>query len=170
MKAVKAVATLIVCGIGASAAVAQPAKTLREQLVGTWNFVIAEITTADGKKTLPFGDKPKGMLVFTADGHFSQVHVAGDLPRIASNNRLSGTAEDNRAIVHGSLALFGTYSVDEPKKMLTFQIEGSTFPNQQGTAQTRTIDLLTADEFRNTNPAAARDGPAVASNLYRRAK
>ena len=170
MKSLRALATFFVLGIGATATVAQPAKTLQEQLVGTWNFIIAEITTADGGKTLPFGDKPKGMLVFTADGHFSQVHVAGDLPRIASNNRLAGTAEDNRAIVHGSLALFGTYTVDEAKKTLTFRIEGSTFPNQQGTAQTRTIDLLTADEFRNTNPTAARDLPAVATNLYRRAK
>ena len=28
----------------------------------------------------------------------------------------------------------------------------------------------TADEFRNTNPAASRDVPAVATNLYKRAK
>ena len=66
----------------------------RDQLVGTWSFVIAEITAADGKKSLPFGDKPKVMIIFTADGHFSQVHVAGGLPKIASNNRLAGTAED----------------------------------------------------------------------------
>src|SRR5215470_12230950 len=170
MRAMRVVSTLIVCAIGANAATAQPAKTLREQLVGTWTFVIAEITGADGRKTLPFGDKPKGMLIFTADGHFSQVHVAGDLPKIASSNRLGGTAEDNKAIVHGSLALFGTYTVDEDKKLLTFQIEASTFPNLQGVAQTRTIDLLTADEFRNTNPAASRDGPAVAMNIYRGAK
>ena len=117
-----------------------------------------------------FGERPKGMLVFTADGHFSQVHVSGDLPRIASNNRLAGTPEQNAAIVHGSLALFGTYTVDETKKTLTFNIVASTFPNQQGTSQTRTIDKLTADEFVNTNPAASRDGPAVASNRYRRAK
>jgi hypothetical protein len=36
--------------------------------------------------------------------------------------------------------------------------------------QTRTIDLLTADEFRNSNPGASRDGPVVAANVYRRAK
>ena len=152
------------------AASAQTAKTLREQLVGSWSFVIAEITTADGRKTFPFGEKPKGLLIFTADGHFSQVHVSGDLPKIASSNRLAGTDADNKAIVHGSLALFGTYTVDEEKKTLTFRIEASTFPNQAGTSQTRTIDLLTADEFRNTNPGASRDMPAVAANIYRRAK
>ena len=103
-------------------------------------------------------------------GHFAQVHVAGDLPKIASNNRLAGTDADNKAIVHGSLALSGSYTVDEDKKTFTFNIEASTYPNLQGVKQTRTIDLLTDDEFRNTNPAAARDGPAVAANIYRRAK
>jgi hypothetical protein len=162
-------AATLVLGLGVSTAVAQPAKTLRDQLVGTWTFVIAEITTADGKKSLPFGDKPKGMLIFTADGQFSQVHVAGDLPRIAGNNRLGGTPEDNRAIVHGSLAMFGSYTVDENKRTVTFKIEGSTYPNLAGVAQTRNIDVLTADEFRNTNPTASRDVPAVATNFYKRA-
>src|ERR1700752_578671 len=116
MKAVRILAVAFALGLVASAAVAQPAKTLRDQLVGTWSFVIAEITTADGKKTLPFGDKPKGMIIFTADGHFSQVHVAGDLPKIGGASRLAGTAEDKKAIVQGSLAMFGTYTVDEAKK------------------------------------------------------
>jgi len=163
-------AVLLAAVLGIGAAAAQPAKSLREQLVGTWNFVIAEITAADGKKTLPFGDKPKCQIIFTEYGHFSQVHVSSGLPRIASNNRLAGTDADNRAIVHGTLALFGTYSVDEAKKTLTFNIVASTYPNQEGTSQTRTIDRLTADEFRNTNPGAARDGPALAANVYTRAK
>jgi hypothetical protein len=60
--------------------------------------------------------------------------------------------------------------VDESKKTLTFNITASTFPNQEGTSQTRTIDRLSETEFRNTNPAAARDGPAVAANHYTRAK
>src|ERR1700716_3965292 len=101
MKAMRILVTTLALVLGASAAVAQTGKTLREQLVGTWNFVVAEITTADGKKNFPFGERPKGMLIFTADGHFSQVHVSGDLPRIASNNRLSGTDADNRAIGPG---------------------------------------------------------------------
>jgi len=152
------------------AASAQAAKPMREQIVGTWNLVIAEITAADGKKTLPFGPTPKGQLIFTPDGHFSQVHVSSGLPRIASNNRLNGTDADNKAIVQGTLSLFGTYTVDEEKKTLTFNIVASTFPNQEGAAQTRTIDKLTAEEFVNTNRGAARDGPAAAANYYTRAK
>jgi lipocalin-like protein len=163
-------AVLLAALFGVSAASAQPTKSMREQLVGTWDFVIAEITAANGTKTLPFGDKPKGQIIFTADGHFSQVHVSGGLPRIASNNRLAGTDADNRAIVQGTLAFFGTYTVDEAKKTLTFNITASTYPNAEGTSQTRTIDKLTETEFRNTNPAASRDGPAMAANVYTRAK
>src|SRR6185503_7618377 len=105
MQMIRIAAVLLAAVLGIGAAAAQPAKSMREQLVGTWNFVIAEITAADGKKTLPFGDKPKGQIIFTADGHFSQVHVTSGLPRIASNNRLSGTDADNKAIVQGTLAL-----------------------------------------------------------------
>jgi hypothetical protein len=161
---------LLAAALWTNAALAQPAETMREQLVGTWNLVIAEITAADGKKTLPFGDKPKGQIIFTADGHFSQVHISSGLPKIASNNRLAGTDADNKAIVQGTLSLFGTYSVDEDKKTLTFNIVASTFPNQEGASQTRTIDKLTANEFVNTNRGAARDGPAAAANFYVRAK
>lgn len=170
MRTMRISAILLAAAFGMSVAAAQPAKSMREHIVGTWDFVIAEITAANGSKTLPFGDKPKGQLIFTADGHFSQVHVSSGLPRIASNNRLAGTDADNRAIVQGTLALFGTYTVDEAKKTLTFNITASTYPNQEGTSQTRTIDKLTETEFRNTNPGAARDGPALAANVYTRAK
>ena len=95
MRAMRITAVLLAIAFGIGAAAAQPAKSMREQIVGTWDFVIAEITAANGSKTLPFGDKPKGQLIFTADGHFSQVHVSSGLPRIASNNRLAGTDADN---------------------------------------------------------------------------
>ena len=170
MRSLRIVIAALAFGLCASNAYAQPAKSLKDQLVGSWDFVIAEITSADGKKTLPFGDHPKGQIIFTADGHFSQVHVSGGLPKIAGNNRLNGTDADNRAIVQGTLAFFGTYSVDEAKKTVTFNIASSTYPNAEGTSQVRTIDKLTGDEFVNTNPGAARDGPARAANFYRRAK
>ena len=45
MKAIRMVATVLAVGLGASAATAQSGQTLREQLVGTWDFIIAEIVT-----------------------------------------------------------------------------------------------------------------------------
>ena len=165
MKIAAAVLALTLTG----AAGAQQGKSLKDQIVGTWEFVVAEVTAPDGKKSFPFGETPKGILVFTPDGHFTQIHVASDVPKIASNNRLTGTAEEYQAIMRRSLSLFGTYTVDEAKKTVTFKIVSSTFPNWQGEAQTRTIDKLTAEEFVNTNPNVA-GGRGSASNLYKRAK
>src|SRR5215813_15141670 len=83
-------------------------QSLRDQLVGTWTFVVAEITAPDGAKSFPFGETPKGILIFTPDGHFAQIHIASDVPKIASNNRLNGTAEEYAAIMRRSLSMFGT--------------------------------------------------------------
>ena len=145
------------------------AQGLKQQIVGTWDFVVAEITGADGKKSFPFGETPKGVLIFTPEGRFAQIHVASDVPKIASGNRLTGTAEEDAAINRRSLSVFGSYTVDEEKKTVTFRITSSTFPNWEGEAQTRTIDKLTADEFVNTNPNVA-GGRGSASNYYKRVK
>jgi hypothetical protein len=144
-------------------------KTLREMIVGSWIFGVAEVVAPDGKKSFPFGETPKGLLIFTPDGYFSQVHVASDVPKIASNNRLTGTAEENAAIMKRSISVFGKYTVNEDKKTVTFHIVSSSFPNWEGEAQERTIDKLTADEFVNTNPNVA-GGRGKASNYYKRAK
>ncbi len=165
MKRLSLVAAFALGLIGGEAS----AQSLKQQIVGTWDFVVAEITGADGKKSFPFGETPKGVLIFTPEGRFSQIHIASDVPKIASGNRLTGTAEEYAAINRRSLSVFGSYTVDEEKKTVTFRITSSTFPNWEGEAQTRTIDKLTADEFVNTNPNVA-GGRGSASNYYQRVK
>ena len=55
-------------------------------------------------------------------------------------------------MVAGSIAYFGTYSINETDKVLTANVEGSTYPNLIGTDQKRIITSLTSDELRFTNP------------------
>jgi hypothetical protein len=47
-------------------------------------------------------------------------------------------------------------AVNETEKVLTFHLDASTFPNQVGTDQKRTVTSLTADELimKYSNPAA----------------
>ena len=165
----KIAAALLALALSAGAAAAQSAKSLKEQIVGTWNFVVAEVAAPDGKKSFPFGETPKGILIFTADGRFAQIHVASDVPRIASNNRMTGTPEEYAGIMKRSLSVFGTYAVDEAGKTVTYTIVSSSFPNWEGEAQTRTIDKLTDEEFVNTNPNVG-GGRGSASNFYRRVR
>src|SRR6201747_2244713 len=151
----RAIAAVLTLALSAGAAAAQPAASLKDQIVGSWNFVVAEVTAPDGKKSFPFGETPKGILIFTADGRFAQIHVAGDVPRIASNNRMTGTPEEYAEIMRRSLSVFGTYSVDEANKTVSYNIVSSSFPNWEGEMQTRAIDKLTSDEFVNTNTTVA---------------
>ena len=48
-------------------------------------------------------------------GDFMLILQWATLPRFASANRMSGTAEENKAVVRGSIAYFGTYAIDEAK-------------------------------------------------------
>jgi hypothetical protein len=145
------------------------AQDLQNQLIGTWDFVFAQVKAPDGKISFPFGETPKGILIFSPDGRFAQIHVASDVPKIKSNNRLTGTPEEYAEIMRRSISVFGTYTVDDAKKTVTYHIVSASFPNWQGESQTRTIDKLTADEFINTNPNVA-GGRGSASNFYKRAK
>ena len=133
-------------------AVAQQ-KSLKEQLVGTWIYVSSTSTRADGSKT----DRPnlKGIVIYTSDVHFAFVSVRADLPKLANPDRTRATAEEARAVVAGSNAYYGTYSVNEVDKVITPKIEGSTFANLIGTDQKRIITSLTADELKFTNPRTA---------------
>jgi hypothetical protein len=105
-------------------AVAQTAK----ELVGTWTLVSITLEQ-DGKKTDFYGPNPQGQLMYDANGRVSVIITRSDLPKFASSNREAGTPEENKAIVHGSLAYFGTYSVSETDKTITTHIESGTFPN-----------------------------------------
>jgi hypothetical protein len=166
MKLVTIAAALLALA-GGNAAAQQ--KSLKERLVGTWHFVVAEVTAPDGAKSFPFGPTPRGIVIFTPEGDFAQIHIASEVPKIASGNRLAATPEEYAGIMRGSIALFGTYTVDEDKKTFTYKITTSTFPNWEGASQTRLIETLTDDEFRNTNPSVGANRGS-ATNLYKRVR
>lgn len=160
---------IAIAALSFALATAAAAQDLQNQLIGTWDFVVAQVKGPDGKISFPFGESPKGILIFSPDGRFAQIHVASDVPKIASNNRLTGTPQEYAEIMRRSISVFGTYTIDETKKTVTYHVVSSSFPNWQGESQTRTIDKLTADEFINTNPNVA-GGRGSASNFYKRAK
>ena len=57
---------LAVCGQPATAAdLTAPA------LVGTWTLVAADVIHHDGGRGHDYGDKPKGLLIFDTQGHYS---------------------------------------------------------------------------------------------------
>jgi hypothetical protein len=101
------------------------------------------------------------MLIFDPDGHYGLILSRKSVPNIASNSRMTGTVEENKAIVQGTIAHFGTYLVDGAEKSITFRIETSTYPNFNGTEQKRAFTLR-GDELQYTVPSFSGGGSAVA--------
>ena len=126
-------------------------KSLKEQLIGTWNYVSSTAKLPDGSPL--WGSDPKSLLILTDNGHFSWHVFRSDRPKFTSNDRRNATADENKATMQGSLAYFGTYSINEADKTISFNTEGSTFPNSEGEVLKRIITNLTADELIYTNPA-----------------
>jgi len=115
----------------------------------------------------PFGPNPIGAMMLDGNGRFSIAVIRPGLPKFASNNRQAGTADENKAAVQGSLAYFGTYSVSEADRMISMNIEGSTFPNWNGTDQKR-LFTLSGDQLTLTNPTGSVGGNARI--VWKRAK
>jgi hypothetical protein len=62
-------------------------KSLKDQLVGTWTLVSSDQVRPDGSKLKQFGDNPKGINVFEANGRFFVMVASADNSQIASNGR-----------------------------------------------------------------------------------
>lgn len=88
-----------------------------------------------------FGPNPLGILLFDGAGRVAYQEMRSDLPKFASNNRLEGTAEENKAVVQGCFCAFGTYSVDAAAKTMSIHFEGCSFPNWIGTDSKRMFTL-----------------------------
>lgn len=88
-------------------------QTDRERLIGAWHLEHIESPGSDGKPSdIP---QPKGMLIYTRDGHMS---VQLMYPQSASSLL-------NEYVRNGYEASFGSYTIDEKTRTLTHHVEGS---------------------------------------------
>ncbi|MGA2648921.1 MAG: lipocalin-like domain-containing protein [Terracidiphilus sp.] len=85
----------------------------REKLVGAWHLVRIDSPGTDGKSADMA--QPKGMLIYTRDGHMS---VQLMYPKPAN-------AQSNEYVQDGYEASFGSYDVDEATHLLTHHVQGS---------------------------------------------
>jgi hypothetical protein len=134
------------------------AQSTQDQLVGTWMLVSVYIEAPDGSRLDPFGANPTGIVTMDGNGHISLQIIDSGLPKFASNDRLEGTPEENKAVMKGILCYFGTYSVSDADHSLNIHIESSSFPNWKGTDQKRFL-ALTEDEMKWTSPTTTTGGP-----------
>jgi len=123
-----------------------PAFGQTKDIVGSYT-VVAVTNVKDGKTIEHYGPNPKGVMVLDANGRYVVVLMRPGLPKFASNDRNTGTAEEYKAVALGSFTHFGTYTVADGH--IIFRLEHSTFPNWDGQEQRRAL-TINGDELRYT--------------------
>ena len=106
----------------------------KNNVVGCWNLVSGYLDN-HGKRIDVLGPNPKGMVIFTEDLHFMVIVHNPDIPKFASGDRASGTAEEYKTAVTNSLGVYGTYTIDEQGDFLEQHVIGSTFQNMNGSSR-----------------------------------
>ena len=129
---------------------AHPPDSMAGRLVGTWSFASSVNTRKDGSTFDRWGANPQGIFMFDRGGNYAQIIVG-------SESRVFGAK---------TFCAFGTYSVEDSKKLLVTRIASSSAAKLSGTIQNRDVLILTADEFKYSNPVTMTG--ATAEVLWKR--
>jgi hypothetical protein len=100
-------------------AAAAPA-ALQDEIIGTRRLTSRTVRQADGSESFDpkYGRHPVGYISYDRTGHMSVQFMRPNRPKDVT--------------LEGYEAYFGTYTVDEQKKMVTHHIEGHMLPERVG--------------------------------------
>jgi hypothetical protein len=130
---------LIILLVSASA-VAQSAPTV-SQLVGTWQIVSIEDSSADGRvgPSAQFGSHPKGFLMYEPDGHMCATLVNGNRPVWKDPGK---PTDAEKIAYYDSLIVYcGTYKLDSATSTVTHYPSVAWSPAFVGSTQARPFKL-----------------------------
>ncbi|WP_426013120.1 lipocalin-like domain-containing protein [Caulobacter sp. DWR2-3-1b2] len=141
-------------GLTLAALSVSAAHAAEPSLGGTWILVAADDLHPGGARTHGYGEAPKGRLIVDDQGRYSLQIFKAERPRFALADKRKGTAAEFESAVLGSSTHYGTVTIDAPAHVLTFRIEGASYPNWEGTEQKRRYELK-GEELSYQVPAAA---------------
>ena len=110
-------------------------------LQGTWTLTAADRILPGGERAQDYGKSPKGRLIVDSQGRYSLQIFKAERPSFASGDKAHGTAGEYESAALGSSTHYGTVVADPEKHILTFKLEGASFPNWEGTTQKREYTL-----------------------------
>ncbi len=130
---------------------------MKRHVTGTWRLETWRRVNDDGTVVYPFGERPRGILIYAHDGRMAVQMLAADRPSIDTTDPLGGSAEARAAAYSTCLAYFGSYEVDGEN--VIHRVEASLFPNWSETVQARPFVLtdrelvlqMKAEDGRVTN-------------------
>jgi Lipocalin-like domain len=105
------------------------AQSLQQKIVGTWTLESGSENYPDGKRNVPWAT---GNLIIDSTGHASLFLVGRDQP---------DTSPSVRTPVGPFVAYYGTYTVNEAEKVLTWKVDRASSPLFNGAVRTQKISF-----------------------------
>jgi|CXWL01.1.fsa_nt_gi hypothetical protein len=151
-------------GSGVGGAAAAPREV---SLTGTWVLRAADEMRADGARVAAYGPDPGGLLIIDEQGRYSLQIFRRERLRFAAGDKRRGTPEEYAAAALGMSSHIGTVVADAVRGTLTFRIELASYPNWDGTVQTRDFELL-GDLLSYRIPTAATGNGTTPISVWQR--
>jgi hypothetical protein len=122
------------------------AKSLADQLVGTWHLISVETIRSNGEVIYPFyGRHPDGMLIYDRGGWMSVQIVSDPKPAVPTDSSREGfmaaKPAEQLTAVDGYYAYCGTWTVDSSASTVTHHIQQSLYPGERGQTAVRRLVL-----------------------------
>lgn len=112
-----------VSGMSEVSAQSRPEGPDAKKFLGTWRLVE---TTADGKVRPERGVNPVGIITYHESGWMA-AQIQPDRPPVSMSGK-EPTGDEAKAALFGYTAYFGTFTVDEKRKVVTHHRKGSVSP------------------------------------------
>jgi len=110
-----------------------------DALVGTWRVLAMEHYTDDGEVGRPFGDTPRGLIVYTPERYMTAVLMRPGRPPFAAGDVLGGTPAERADAFLTANAFAGRWELQGDE--VVHHLEVCTFPNWVGTEQRRRFEV-----------------------------
>ncbi len=140
----------------------------KEKFVGAWKLISNEYLSEDGVNTYPLGREAIGLIMYDSQGNMSAQLMNARRPRFLADDWLKGTPEEIKAAFEGMRCYFGTYDVDEVKKIVVHHVHGHSFPNGVGTDNVRFYEFLGNNLILKTVPIKMRGKEVVGRLVWER--
>jgi hypothetical protein len=127
----------------------------REDIVGVWELVSVEARSKNARSFLPYGERPIGKLIYTADGHMAVTLMAANRGVFSSPDISLASDEEIKKAFETFDAYSGKWVLNEETGRIDHYIEAGRIPNWINQSHGRTCVLnngltLVTDEFEMT--------------------
>lgn len=140
--------------------------SLKNELIGTWQLLsYIELPIDGGDSRFPMGKSPKGLLIYSPDGHMSVQISASKEMSYQSGDRMNATESEMADRMRGYIAFSGKYTVDNTTASVVYSIHTSLFPNWEKHKQFRKIDFEGDVLYQKSLEAILSDGQLVQSYI-----